>query len=148
MASPTELTLVLVVALGIGIPVGFVTIWSLVCALIARVSGYRSLAEFRLDPAAAEEGEALPSPDLATIGPARYRGRILKLRAGPGGLTLRVPRIFVFHPPVRLPWERIREDPTGHRIQGHAMLLDERVRLGLPEETFDAIRQARTRFAR
>jgi hypothetical protein len=147
MASHTELTLVLVVALGIGIPVGFVAIWSFVCAIIARVSGYRSLAEFRIDPAAAEEGEALPSPYHATIGPSRYRGRILKLRAGPGGLTLRIPRIFVFHPPIRMPWERVREDPTFHRI-GRAMLLDERVRLGLPEETFDAIRDAKARFAR
>ncbi len=146
MASSTELTTVLVVALGIGVPVGFVAVWSFVCAIIARVSGYRSLAAFRIDPAAAAEGEALPSPYFATIGSARYRGRILKLCAGPGGLSLRVPRIFVFHPPVRVPWERIREDPAGHRIFGRAMLLDERVRLGLPEETFDAIQAARARF--
>ncbi len=148
MSSPAELTTALALALGIGIPVGFVAIWSLVCALNARVSGVRSLAEFRIDPAAAAEGEALPSPDQAMIGPSRYRGRILKLRAGPGGLTLRIPRIFVFHPPIRVPWERIREDPVGHRILGHAMLLDGRVRLGLPKETFDAIRAARARFAR
>ena len=148
MASPTELSLVLVVALGIGIPVGFVTIWSFVCAIIARGSGYRSLAQFRIDSAAAEVGEALPSPYFATMGPSRYRGRILRLRAGPGGLTLRIPRIFVFHPPIRMPWERIREDPAGHRILGHALLLGERVRLGLPKETFEAIRKARARFAR
>lgn len=148
MASSTELTPVLVVALGIGFSVIFVAIWSSVCALIARVSGYRSLALFRIDSAAAAEGEALPSPDFAMIGPARYRGHILKLRASPGGLTLRIPKIFVFHPPVRVPWERVREDPAYHRILGRAILLDERVRLGLPEETFEAIRTARARFAR
>ncbi|HEV7669724.1 MAG TPA: hypothetical protein VGS22_14470 [Thermoanaerobaculia bacterium] len=146
MASPTELTVVLGVALGVGIPVVFVATWSFVCAIIAQVSGYRSLAEFRIDRAAAEEGEALPSPDYATLGPARYRGRILKLRAGPGGLTLRILRIFLFHPPIRVPWERIREGGALRRFSV-SLLLDERVRLGVPDETFAAIRDAKARYA-
>jgi hypothetical protein len=146
MASTSDLTAWLGAVLGIGIPVAFVAIWSSVCAIIARVSGYRSLAEFRIDPAAAAEGEALPSPWKATIGPSRYRGGILKLRSGPGGLTLRIPRIFLFHPPVRVPWERIREG-GDHRMFGASLLLDERVRLGVPDETFAAIRDAKARYA-
>jgi hypothetical protein len=123
-----------------------VAIWSLVCAIIAQVSGYRSLAEFRIDRAAAEEGEALPSPWQAMIGPGRYRGGIVKLRVGPGGLTLRIPRIFLFHPPIRVPWERIREG-GAHRRFSVSLLLDERVRLGVPDETFAAIRDAKARYA-
>lgn len=147
MASKAEISTYLVVALAVGFPVVFVAIWSSVCAIIARASGYRSLAKFRVDPPSAAEGEALPTPDFAMIGPARYRGRILKLNAGPRGLSIRIPRIFVFHPPVRVPWERVREDPAYHRILGRALLLDERVRLGLPEETYEAIRAARARYS-
>jgi len=145
MASTSGPATLLVAVLGIGIPVSFVGIWSLVCAIAARASGYRSLAEFRIDPSAAEEGEALPSPDRGMIGPSRYRG-ILELRSSPGGLTLRIPRIFLFHPPVRVPWERIREG-GNHRIFGRSLLFDERVRLGVPEATLAAILDAKTRYA-
>jgi hypothetical protein len=130
----------------LGFPIAFVAIWSLVCAIIAGVSGYRSLAGFRIDKAAADEGEALPPPLFAMIGSASYRGRILKLRASPRGLTLRIARIFLFHPPVRVPWERIREDGDS-RMFGSSLTLDDRVRLSVPAETFLAIRDAKARYA-
>lgn len=128
----------LVAAILLGFPVAFLAIWSFVCAIIATVSGYRSLADFRIERAAADEGEMLPTPWYAMIGWASYRGGVLTLRSSHGGLTLRVLRIFPFHPPIRVPWDRIRED-------GRSMLLDGRVRLRAPEETFAAIREARMR---
>jgi hypothetical protein len=144
MAS--EPTVWLVAALLLGIPIAFVTIWSLVCALIATVSGYRSLAKFRIDPAAATEGESLPTSQIAWIGASRYRGGILKLHASAGGLALRIPRIFLFHPPVRVPWERIREDAEP-RYSGPAVRLDDRVRLRVSPEAFAALRDAKARYA-
>ena len=145
MSPTSELPVWFVPLFVLGFPIAFAAIWSLVCAIVAAASGYRSLAKFRIDPTAANEGEILPSPPQATIGISRYRGRILTLRASPGGLTLRIPRIFPFHPPVRVPWERIRED-ANRGIFGPTLLLDERVRLGVPAETFAAIRDARARY--
>ncbi len=145
MASTSGMTAWLVVVLALGFLIAFVAIWSFVCAIVAAASGYRSLAKFRIDPTAVNEGEMLPSPSHATIGISRYRGKILTLRASPAGLTLRIPRIFPFHPPIRVPWERIRED-ANPSIAGPSLLLDESVRLGVPAETFAAIRDAKTRY--
>ena len=131
----------LVASLLLGFPIAFLGIWSFVCAILAAGSGYRSLAEFRIERAAADEGEELPTPWYAMIGWVSYRGGILTLRSSRGGLTLRVPRIFPFHPPIRVPWDRIQEDG------GRSMLLDGRVRLRVPEETLAAIREAQARHA-
>ncbi|HXU30228.1 MAG TPA: hypothetical protein VN851_06605 [Thermoanaerobaculia bacterium] len=142
----SESTVWLIAALLLGIPIGFAAIWTSVCALIAAVSGYRSLAKFRIDPTTASEGEKLPTPPVAWIGVSRYRGGILKLHASPGGLALRILRIFLFHPPIRVPWERIREDAEPGN-SGPAVWLDDRVRLHVSPETFTAIRDAKTRYA-
>src|SRR6187549_27662 len=99
----------LVPAILLGFPIVFLGIWSFVCAILATVSGYRSLADFRIERAAADEGEELPTPWYAMIGLASYRGRILTLRSSRAGLTLLVLRIFPFHPPIRVPWDRIQE---------------------------------------
>ncbi|HEX5720410.1 MAG TPA: hypothetical protein VF179_29920 [Thermoanaerobaculia bacterium] len=128
-------------SLVLGFPIAFLGIWSFVCAILAIVSGYRSLAEFRIERAVADEGEELPTPWYAMIGWGSYRGGILTLRSSHDGLTLRIPRIFPFHPPIRVPWDRIREDG------GRSILLDGRVRLRVPEETLTAIRQAQARHA-
>ena len=141
MAPTSEVPGWLIASLVLGFPVAFVGIWSFVCAILAVGSGYRSLGKFRVERAAADEGETLPAPWFATIGLVSYRGGILTLRSSAGGLTLRVLRIFPFHPPIRVPWERIREVASG------SMLLDDRVRLRVPEETFDAICEARARHA-
>jgi len=145
MSSTVGFPHVLAAVLVLGLPIAFVTIWSLVCALIAKVSGYRSLAKFRIDPAAATEGESLPTSQVAWIGASRYRGGILKLHASASGLALRIPRIFLFHPPVRVPWDRTREDAEPGFF-GPSMLLDDRVRLRVPAETLAAIRDARARY--
>jgi hypothetical protein len=121
----------------LGFPFAFMGIWSFVCALLAVGSGYLSLREHRIDRAAADEGETLPSPWFAMIGWVSYR-RVLSFRAGPSGLTLRIPRIFPFHPPIRVPWERIQED-------GNSMLLDGRVRLRVPTAVFAAVHDAKAR---
>ncbi len=142
----SELPAWFAVALPAGILIGFVTIWSLVCALIAGVSGYRTLAAFRIDSTSASEGDELPAPPIAWIGPSRYRGGILKLSASPGGLAVRIPRIFLFHPPVRVPWERIRVEAEPLR-SGPALLLDDRVRLRVPPDTLAAVRDAKARYA-
>lgn len=131
----------LVASLLLGFPIAFLGIWSFVCAILAAGSGYRSLADFRIERAAADEGEELPTPWYAMIGWVSYRGGILTLRSSRGGLTLRIPRVFPFHPPIRVPWDRIQEDG------GRSMLLDGRVRLRVPEETLTAIREAQARHA-
>ncbi len=131
----------LVASLLLGFPIAFLGIWSFVCAILAAGSGYRSLAEFRIERAAADEGEELPTPWYAMIGWVSYRGGILTLRSSRGGLTLRVLRVFPFHPPIRVPWDRIREDG------GRSILLDGRVRLRVPEETLTAIREAQAHHA-
>jgi len=141
MAPTSEGSGWLIVWIVLGFPVVFVGIWSFVCAIIAVGSGYRSLVKFRVESATADQGEALPTPWYAMIGWASYRGGVLTLRSSHDGLTLRVLRIFPFHPPIRVPWERIREVASG------SMLLDDRVRLRVPEKTFDAIREARERHA-
>lgn len=136
----------------IGFPVVFVGFWSLICALIATLTGYRSLAPLRIEAAQVEEGEKLPTPGFALLGPGRYRGGILSLRASNKGLTLRIARIFPFHPPIRVPWERVQEEAEGGGFWGKvalkAFLLDGRVRLRVPEATFAAIREAKARYAR
>jgi hypothetical protein len=133
----------------LGFPLAFLGIWSFVCAILAAASGYRSLAEHRIDRAAADEGEKLPTPSFAMIGWSSYRGGVLSFRANRGGLTLRVLRIFLFHPPIRVPWERIQEaeggELLGRRFSG-SFLLDGRVRLRVPPETFAAIRDAKARY--
>ncbi len=150
MASTSDLPVWFVPLFVLGFPLAFLGLWSFVCAILATASGYRSLAAFRIDRAEADEGERLESPRLATIGVSSYRGGTLSLRASRGGLTLRVLRIFPFHPPLRIPWERIREVEgdglPGRRLSG-SFLLDGRVRLRLSPETFAAVRDAKARYA-
>ena len=147
MAPTSEEPGLLIASILLGFPIAFVAIWSFVCAIIAVGSGYRSLGKFRVGRAAADEGETLPTPWYAMIGWASYRGGVLTLRSSYDGLTLRVLRIFPFHPPIRVPWERIREDTGGlsGRLGSGSLLLDDRVRLRVPGETFAAIREARAR---
>lgn len=140
----------LVASILLGFPIVFLGIWSFVCAILATASGYRSLAAFRIDRATADEGEELPTPWYAMIGWASYRGRILTLRSSRAGLTLLVLRIFPFHPPIRVPWDRIQEadgDGLLGRLGSGSMLLDGRVRLRVPAETLAAIREAQARHA-
>lgn len=140
----------LVASILLGFPIVFLGIWSFVCAILATASGYRSLAEFRIERAAADEGETLPTPWYAMIGWVSYRGGILTFRSSRDGLTLRVLRIFPFHQPIRVPWDRIQEADGGGllgRFGSGLMLLDGRVRLRVPEATLTAIREAHARHA-
>jgi hypothetical protein len=149
MASTSDLPIWFVPLFVLGFPLAFLGIWSFVCAIVAAVSGYRSLAQFRIDRAEADEGERLPAPRYAMIGVSSYRGGALSFRASRGGLTLRILRIFLFHPPIRVPWERISEADggalLGKRFSG-SFLLDGRVPLRLPAEAFAAIRDAKARY--
>lgn len=149
MAPASDAPVWLVPAILIGFPVVFVGFWSLISALLAVVSGYRSLLGFRLDGTELEAATPLPTPLYAMIGIVSYRGGILSLAASSLGLTLRVSRLFPFHPPIRVPWARIQEAESGGflgRLAGVALLLDGRVRLRLPETTLTAIRDARARW--
>lgn len=121
-------------------------IWCFVCAILATASGYRSLSAFRIDRATADEGEELPAPWWAMMGAVSYRGRMLTLRASPAGLTLRVPRIFPFHGPVRVPWERVQDDGGPSARVFTSILLDGRVHLRVPEATHAAILDAKSRL--
>ena len=124
-------------------PVLMLGIWCLVCAILAKISGYRSLLSFRVDVLDPDELNHISTPRLAWIGSVAYRGGILTLHSSLRGLTLQVSRLFPFHPPVRIPWHRVRvERDRGNASasRGDAVWLDDRVRLTVPEETLDAIR--------
>jgi len=151
MASTSDLPIWFVPLFVLGFPLAFLGIWSFVCAIVAAASGYRSLAQFRIDRAEADEGERLPAPRYAMIGVSSYRGGALSFRASRGGLTLRILQIFLFHPPIRVPWERIREADDGGLLRGRlasgSFLLDGHVRLRIPLEVCAAIREAKARYA-
>lgn len=149
MASSTGAPLWLIPVIVVAFPVVFVGFWSFVCWLLATVSGYRSLGRFEIDRNLARQGETLPIAYYAMIGVSSYRGGILTLRATPAGLTVHVARIFPFHPPVRLPWDRVHDDPSGgllNRLTGGAFLLDGRVRLRLPGAVHAAVVAARAKY--
>lgn len=121
-------------------------IWCFVSAILAYASGYRSLSAFRIDRTAADEGEELPRPWWAMMGAVSYRGGMLRLRASPAGLTLRVPRIFPFHGPVRIPWDRVQDDGGPSSRIFTSILLDGRVHLRVPEATHAAVLAAKERL--
>lgn len=150
MESTSDLPAWFVPVLVLGFPIVFIGMWSSICALIAFVSGYRFLAPLRVSAAEAADGEQLPTPRFAMIGGSLYRGGILSLRSSSKGLTLRISRLFPFHKPVRVPWDRIQEVENGGLLRGRragTILLDGRVRLRVPEATLAAIREAKTRHA-
>lgn len=146
--APAPLWLIPLIVLGF--PVVFAGIWSLVCFILAVVSGYRSLVRFRVDVREADVGEELPTPLWAMIGLGSYRGGLLQLRASRAGLTMHVSRLFPFHGTLRVPWEHIALEPGLARVfRGVAgtIVLDGRVRLRLPKEIFAAVSDAHGRFA-
>ncbi|HBL27366.1 MAG TPA: hypothetical protein DD490_11080 [Acidobacteria bacterium] len=138
MSSPADPVWLLPLIL-LGFPLAFLSLWSFVCGLLSVLGGYRSLREYRIDRALADAGEKLPTPWYVRVGWVSYRGGILTFRASATGLTVRVLPIFLFHPPLHLPWERLQEN-VG------ALLLDSRVRLGVPAATLAAIRDAKARL--
>lgn len=149
METPAPAPLWLIPLIVLGFPVVFTAIWSLVCFILATVSGHRSLVRFRVSPAEADVGDALPTPTWAMIGLASYRGGIVRLRSSRFGLTVHVSRLFPFHGTVRVPWEHIALEPEvarGFRGLTGTLVLDARVRLRLPAETFHAVRDAHGRL--
>lgn len=122
----------------LGFPVAFLGIWGLVTGILSTVNGYRSLSPFRISAADAKMGEPLRRLMLAKVGPISYRGGVLSVRSAGNGLTLRVSPLFPFHPPIRVPSERVRlNDGTGRTA--NSVLLDDRVRLVVPPDVLAAI---------
>jgi hypothetical protein len=93
----------------LGFGVFFVTLWVATFRVIARVGGWRELAE------------AYPPRGITASGLGeRFRMRSLQLRrgvnynncvtltAGPAALQLSLPRLFGFgHPPIEVPWSDV-----------------------------------------
>jgi hypothetical protein len=137
----------------IAFPTLFVTIWSFVNFILATTSGYRSLiADFAVEPETVLAMEELPTPWFVMLGWISYRGGTMGLRASREGLCLRVSRFFVFHPPVRIPWNRITPGEStgggwGTRVYGGSILLDGRVRFRATSATLANVEAARARFA-
>ncbi len=141
-ASPSQT--VLVVAICIAFPIVFGAFWSLICGLLAVVSGYRPLLDFRIERSELDRDVLLPTPWFAMIGGASYRGGVLSLGASEAGLTLRVMRLFPFHPPIRVPWSKVQPTTAGAilgRFGAEAFLLDGRVKLRVPKNVADAIKE-------
>lgn len=125
---------------GLGFVAIFVGMWVGVLLLMASVSGYRSLLAFRT--ADAQAGTPLPSPHTVNFGVARYRGHATRFTASPEGLGIHVSPLMVFHPDVRVPWDRIEvagdKDPRGVEV-----VLDGRVHMYVPRDLADSIARAR-----
>lgn len=150
---PNDPQLWLIPFIVVAFAVMFPAMWCFVCFIIASVSGYRSLAaQFRIDESVFTGMEQLPTPLYAMLGMSSYKGGTLALRADGAGLALRVSKLFPFHPPMRIPWDRVgRADATpsgfGARLMGGGVLLDGRTTLRAPGDVIAAIENARARYA-
>ena len=130
-------------------PLSFVALWCGISGLIAVVSGYRNLAERFAEPRVyAGTGRPLPDPFYARLGLASYRGYMIHLDANQAGLGIQVSRLFPFHPPLRIPWNRIvMGSPSKWRLwPTRSFILDGSVTVHISEETGNAIADAQREF--
>ena len=132
---------VLVALILVGSSLFFVALWAGISVMIAAASGYRSLLQFR--SADARTGDPLPRAHTVHLGNARYRGHMLTLTASRDGLGMHVHRMFVGHPDLRIPWDRVEIAASDRR--GVDVVLDGRVHMRVPAEIADAIAAARPR---
>ena len=128
-------------AIVLGALVLFVGLWVGILWLLARVGGYRSLLAFR--SADARSGARLPRPRVVYFGGARYKGRPIELTTSREGLGIHMMSLLIFHPDLRVPWDRVEVGAVDAR--GVDVVLDGRVHLYVPQATADAIAQARPR---
>lgn len=138
----------LVAALVLG-PLFFVGLWCGVSGLLAVVSGYRDLASRFTEPATfAGTGRSLPDSFYARIGLVSYRGYLVHLDVNQAGLGIQVSSLFPFHPPLRVPWNRILVGtPSKWRLwKTRSFTLDGRVTMHIAEETADAVASAQQEF--
>ena len=126
----------------LGATIFFFVLWSGICRLLATAGGYRQLLAFRSPEAAS--GPLLAAPDVVHFGGVRYRGKAVRLTARPEGLGIHMMRMFVSHPDLCVPWDRVEVGGAGPR--GVAVVLDGHVQMHVPREVADAIVQARTRL--
>ena len=95
----------------------FVVLWMLVVAVVARIGGWRALAERYEDPGSAEPErrhrfQSVVLRRVALI-PARYRGSV-HIGIGAAGLFLTPVLVFRFqHPPLLIPWTAIARCEEG-----------------------------------
>jgi hypothetical protein len=125
----------------LGFPVFFSVMWVGILMLIAKVSGYRSLLAYRT--ADARRGTPLPTPRIVHLGGARYKGKAATFTASPEGLGIHMMALMVFHPDLRVPWDRVEIAGSGPR--GVDVVLDGRVHMHVPQDLADAIARARPR---
>ncbi|HVD05371.1 MAG TPA: hypothetical protein VNB89_05120 [Gemmatimonadaceae bacterium] len=88
-------------------PVFFVALWCVVCAILAFVSGWRSLARrYRGEPATVIDKVTFGSGQLGNWG-AHYNN-CLSVTVGPAGVGLKVLLPFrILHPSLLVPWQEI-----------------------------------------
>jgi len=134
----------LVSTIFLGSTIFFLILWSAICRLLATAGGYRQLLGFRSPEVAL--GEPLATPQEVHFGGVRYRGKAVRLTARPEGLGIHVMRMFVGHPDLCVPWDRV--EVGGASPRGIAIVLDRRVQMHVPREVADAIAQARARRLR
>lgn len=151
--APNEPPVWLLPFILLAFPLVFGAIWSFVCFVSATLSGYRALAsEFEIEQQLYDGMEALDTPFYVMLGMSSYRGGTMSLRADRIGLALRVWKLFPFHPPVRIPWERVGRSEVGPgtlmtRFLGGSVVLDGRTTLRASEATIGSIEAARSRYA-
>ncbi len=95
--------------------VAFPVIWLSVVAVVARIGGWRALAERYEDTGSAEPEQRFRfgSVVLRRWLPARYRGSV-HIGLGAAGLFLTPLFVFRFqHPPLRIPWTAVARCEDG-----------------------------------
>lgn len=111
----------LLIGILVGFPVVFVAFWSLVCLLLGLVSGWQGLGG-RFSTQAPEPGFTVTARH-AGLGLVGY-GFTLQLGAAADGLDLRlVPLFRPGHPPLRVPWDQVREEGAAFSLVGRAVKL-------------------------
>lgn len=142
--QPGGQTLFVISTILLGSTIFFFALWVGICRLLATAGGYRKLLRYRSPEVT--HGEPLPTPEIVHFGGVRYRGRAVRLTARPEGLGIHVMRMFVGHPELCVPWDRVELGAAGPR--GVDVVLDGHVHMHVAREVADAVSQARARRLR
>lgn len=119
--SSSQTPVGLLVGILLGFPLVFAAFWSFVCLVLGLVSGWQGLGG-RYRTTASEPGFTVTARH-AGLGLVGY-GFTLQLGAAPDGLDLRlVPLFRPGHPPLRVPWDQVREEGAAFSLVGRAVKL-------------------------
>ena len=120
--------------------VTFTAMWSLVCGILAAVSGWRGMAT-RYPCPPGLTGDPLASGHAIRVGISSYRG-VISFEATPQGLVARVMKLFPFHAVLLLPWEAITLTRGGGFLSAGSMRVADGADFSLNGDAIGSIEQA------